>query len=340
MEYKVSVVVPVFNVEEYLHKCINSLLNQTLKEIEIILIDDGSIDKSSFICDFYSENYENIKVIHKKNEGLGMACNTGLNIATGKYIAFLDSDDWVDKEMYETMYKNAVENNAEMVFTGIRRVFEDGKTENMYKPKVLKRYNSLSEINKLILGMIASSPSSRIEREVPMSAKIVLYNRDFIIANHITFENERIFLSEDLLFNLDLLFKAKCVIEIPYIFYNYFVNFKSLSMSIKLDRFSKALHLYNELLYRYKDVSKEYYIRIARLFIGYSRQAIIQISLANSFSLKERLRLIKEICSNSIWQKIKNEYPISDMPLFHRIFLYFILNHNIFALYLISVVKK
>ena len=100
---KISVIVPIWNVEKYLDRCIQSILNQTLKDIEIILVDDESPDNCPSMCDDYAKRYSNIKVIHKKNGGLGYARNSGLELATGKYVAFLDSDDWVEKEAYEQL---------------------------------------------------------------------------------------------------------------------------------------------------------------------------------------------------------------------------------------------
>jgi len=94
---KVSVIVPIYNVEKYFERCMRSLLNQTLKEIEIILVDDESPDNCPAMCDEYAGTDNRVKVIHKKNEGLGFARNSGLEIATGEYVAFVDSDDFVKK---------------------------------------------------------------------------------------------------------------------------------------------------------------------------------------------------------------------------------------------------
>ena len=105
MNPKVSIIVPVYKVEQYLDSCVHSLLNQTLKDIEIILVDDGSPDKCPIICDLYAQKDTRVKVIHKTNEGLGMARNSGIEFATGEYITFCDSDDYVDLETYETVYQ-------------------------------------------------------------------------------------------------------------------------------------------------------------------------------------------------------------------------------------------
>lgn len=113
---KVSVIVPVYNVEKYIRKCLDSLVNQTLKEIEIIVVNDGSTDNSETIVEEYIEKYsDKIKYYVKENGGLSDARNYGMKYATGEYIAFIDSDDYVDVELYEKMYNKAVENNCDYV---------------------------------------------------------------------------------------------------------------------------------------------------------------------------------------------------------------------------------
>ena len=101
---EISIIVPVYNVEKYLENCIESILNQTFKDFELILVDDGSIDNSGKICDIYKKKDSRIKVIHKNNGGLSSARNTGLDIACGKYVGFVDSDDSIHPKMYEVLY--------------------------------------------------------------------------------------------------------------------------------------------------------------------------------------------------------------------------------------------
>ena len=113
---KVSVIVPFYNVGRYIEKCLNSLVNQTLEEIEIILVNDGSQDNSYQVAKEFQEKYPNkIKCYEKPNGGLGDARNFGINYATGEYIAFLDSDDYVEPSMYQEMYEKAIKEDAEMV---------------------------------------------------------------------------------------------------------------------------------------------------------------------------------------------------------------------------------
>ena len=115
---KISVIIPVYKVEEYLPRCLDSVINQTYKNLEIILVDDGSPDKSGEICDKYAALDERIKVIHQENRGLPEARNSGMDIATGDYIACVDSDDWLETDMYSCLVQQMIENNTDVVYCG------------------------------------------------------------------------------------------------------------------------------------------------------------------------------------------------------------------------------
>jgi len=120
----ISIIIPIFKVEKYLRKCIDSIINQTYRNLEIILVDDGSPDKCPDICDEYAKLDSRIKVIHKKNGGLSSARNAGLDIATGEYIAFVDSDDFVDYDMYENMLYRIKKENADIAICNFDNVDE------------------------------------------------------------------------------------------------------------------------------------------------------------------------------------------------------------------------
>ena len=135
MNERISIIVPVFNVEKYLERCVNSLINQTYKNIEIILVEDGSPDLCPQMCDEYAKKDERIKVLHKKNGGLSDARNAGLDVATGEYIAFVDSDDWVETDFIETLYKNAKSENADISIIGCTLVWDDGRKKPVSKDK-------------------------------------------------------------------------------------------------------------------------------------------------------------------------------------------------------------
>lgn len=123
---EISIVVPVYNVEKYLSKCIDSILNQTYKDLEIILVDDGSKDQSGKICDEYAKKDSRITVFHKENGGLSSARNYGIERATTPYIGFIDSDDYIDNDMYEILYNNIIKEDADVSMCELRNIY-DGK---------------------------------------------------------------------------------------------------------------------------------------------------------------------------------------------------------------------
>lgn len=124
---KISIIVPVYNVEQYLKKCINSILNQSYKNIELILVNDGSTDNSGKICDEYAEKDNRIKIIHKKNGGLSDARNVGIENSTGTYLSFIDSDDYVEIDMIECLYKACIKNDCDIAWCNMIRENNDGK---------------------------------------------------------------------------------------------------------------------------------------------------------------------------------------------------------------------
>lgn len=125
MRPKVSVIIPVYNGEQYLRECLDSVLGQTLKNIEVLIVDDGSTDSTRNILKCYEAIDERVKPIYQANKGPATARNTALKKARGEYVAFIDADDWVDRETYAIMYEAAIENNADIVFTDMRWEYED-----------------------------------------------------------------------------------------------------------------------------------------------------------------------------------------------------------------------
>ena len=126
---KISIIVPIYNAKEHLDKCVESILEQTEKNLEIILVDDGSKDNSFEICKKYEKIDQRVKVIHQENAGVSVARNHGIEIAEGEYIGFVDSDDWIEPVMYERLLKEAKETNADVVMCDATTVYSDGKIQ-------------------------------------------------------------------------------------------------------------------------------------------------------------------------------------------------------------------
>lgn len=154
MNPKISIIVPVYKVERYLEKCINSILNQTFKDFELILVDDGSPDRCGEICDNYAKKDNRIIVIHKENGGVSDARNVGLDIATGEYIGFVDSDDWIEKDMYENLYDKCKKEQSDIGIIGVHELSEYDNYTYEYIPvkeeflSILKRAHVWNKIFK------------------------------------------------------------------------------------------------------------------------------------------------------------------------------------------------
>lgn len=154
-EIKVSVIVPIYNTEKFLRKCIESIVNQTLQEIEIILINDGSTDNSHNICLEYAEKYpEKIRYINNKNIGCSATRNLGIELAKGEYIAFVDSDDYIEKGMYKEMYEVTRNKNLDVVVSGI--IYEDSfnKIQGISIPQNIKFYYDYFKVNNRLANPV------------------------------------------------------------------------------------------------------------------------------------------------------------------------------------------
>lgn len=336
---KVSIVVPCYGVEKYLDRCVENLVNQTLNDIEIILVDDESPDMVPKMCDDWLRKDSRIKVIHKKNGGLGRACNSGIEVATGEFIAFCDSDDWVDLECYEAMYNAIIKTRSDAVYCGIKRVDPDGNVDLMSQAIKEKTFEE-NELIDFQFGMIASEPEVWEERYRQMSAKIVLYSGDIIRRNNIRFHSEREYISEDLLFNLDFLKCSHKVIEIPQAYYYYQINPASLTQAFRTDRFDKYIYLMRYMLdrYHYGKYQKEYERRVEKLFIGYVRTILERISLCNE-SIKFKYRQIAYLCNNMIWDEIAKKFPYRKLPSKKRLVFNLLRHKQVLLLLMIYKIK-
>lgn len=146
MKPLISIIVPIYKVEKYLDKCVESLVNQTYTNLEIILVDDGSPDCCPEMCDKWAEKDSRIKVIHKPNGGLSDARNAGMKVANGEFVLFVDSDDWIERNMIEVLYNEIVHSDSDIVACGIRMVWDDGSPDKILTEACGKRvFNSKEE---------------------------------------------------------------------------------------------------------------------------------------------------------------------------------------------------
>lgn len=150
MSQLISIIVPIYKVEKYLCKCVDSLINQTYKNLEIILVDDGSPDNCPHICDEYSKKDSRIKVVHKENGGLSDARNAGMKVATGDYVSFIDSDDYISLDFYQTLLDVMLKEDSEIVECDLIRFYEDKPVENIGSSQEIKTFDTEQGLSMLI----------------------------------------------------------------------------------------------------------------------------------------------------------------------------------------------
>ncbi len=345
---KVSIIVPIYKTEQYLERCMTTIRNQTLEDIEIILVDDGSPDGAPALCDKYAQEDSRIKVVHKKNAGLGMARNTGLENATGEYVGFVDSDDYIDLDMYEVLYNTAKKYDAELAMSGCR--FVGGNMFNQSGESIEKPYFSEEtpfaedDIKDLLLGVAGALPHEPDDSRYGVSVWKNIFKRSVIEEYNVRFLSERIILSEDTLFMMDYIHCIKSAVGVPGTYYNYCRNGDSLSKAYKKERFPKSLVFLKELEMRLaKDVSKEeYQIYLDRLTQGFGRilcSQEIMHAQENKIKFGDLRKRLKEICTcQEISGALKN-FPWYKLPIKQAVFA-FTIKYRLYLLQKIIVVFR
>lgn len=314
---KVSIIVPIYNVEQYLARCMNSLLNQTLSDIEIIMVDDESPDNCPAMCDEYARQDSRVKVIHKKNEGLGFARNSGLEIASGEYVAFVDSDDFVENEMYKELYNEANSKKLEAVFCNYYFYKKKGNTKVIND--VLKNEYCVNseEIFNFILNMIGSEPTSKEDRKYTMSVWHGIYSNSIIQQYKVLFPSERQIISEDIIFHINFLYHTKKIGYINTNYYYYCENGLSLSKSYRPDRFEKYKILHREIINLlaslYPNKNKDVILSANRLLLGYVRNMCL--------NYKNSTNEIKFILDDPYLKNIIIQYPYNKLPIKYSFFI-------------------
>lgn len=204
---KISIIIPVFNKENYLDECLISATGQTLEDIEIICVNDGSTDDSLKILEKYSENDSRIKILKQDNQGPGAARNEGLKIAGGEYVFFLDADDWIETDTLEKLYANAKENDSQLVlFNAIEHLPENKFRKRIYYSDDIRGTFNFHQKKDIVMNNF-------------LIVCTKLHKNEFIRENHISFSDRGLF--EDVFFHIKSMVRAQRVSYVNEIFYNY-----------------------------------------------------------------------------------------------------------------------
>ena len=332
---KVSVIIPVYNVEKYLDRCLKSVTNQSLSDIQIILVDDESPDNCPKICDEAKEKDSRISVIHKKNEGLGLARNSGLSIATGEYVYFVDSDDYLELNALEVLYNASKKDNCDICLGGIYSQNENGD--------ITKEKNKLSGsifygkeiVENVLIEMMGSKPTDKYDTSIRMSAWQGIYRNDLLKDNKLLFPSEREFISEDIIFHIHALPCAHCVKYISdYVYYHIADNPFSLTHIYNPERFNKVTKLFLEeiKLTKNRPESDEMSLRAQRMYLGNVRVCIKHIFATFDRKKKREIKqLLKKIADSEELQNVLHSYPYWKNPIKQAI-MSFLLKHKFISL--------
>lgn len=303
---KLSYIVPVYKVEKYLEECIESILSQSMDDYEIILVDDGSPDVCPEICDSYAEKYpEKIRVVHKKNGGLASARNTGLKVAKGDYIFFLDSDDYLAEDKVHELYEKAVEFDADVLQTSYFNLKEStGERGRLYTSFDTEKLYTHQDMERELCYVSSKRRIIFVWRH--------LYKRSFLEKNGIVFE-ERLRIAEDGPFNMQALSRAKrfVAVDIPVVCYRH--RDDSLQRQKYVPDYDKWLYLQWSLKLKYYSEnctpSQVFYEDIGE----YTVKVILPLLLGNVYRNKpeEGYIVLKRLANSEMMRRSFADYDIN-----------------------------
>lgn len=306
---KISIIIPVYNAGKTIHKMIDSVINQTFKEIEIIIVNDGSTDNSLVVCESYATKDQRIKIINKSNEGVSIARNIGLEYAKCDYIMFVDADDWLEPNICELMYNEMIKEDSDLVICnhiierncGSERVSFNAHQKIHYENDV--KY-------KIVLSLIEEDKNDSIhERASFRSPWGKLFKRKLILEKKLSFDKD-LSIGEDFIFDLQYLMLCDKVIILEEYLYHYVKNSESALGKYK----SNAMITYKELLLKLEKYLKDYFqeheylSRLNKLKIKYLLFCIDnEMRKENRKNILEKRRDIINLCSDEIY-RIPSEY--------------------------------
>ncbi len=317
----ISIIVPVYNVEELLPRCVESIMAQTKKSLEIILVDDGATDGSGAVCDEYAKKDERIKVIHKPNGGLTSAWKAGAEAAEGLYIGFVDSDDWIDEDMYQKMWESACKYNSDVVVCGLVFDYEDKTIAKRGEiSDFQKEYYSRHELEELFPTLI--NDGRFFGRKLQPARVTKLYRKELVDKNMLLCKDE-VTVGEDMQLTLPALLDAKSM-SVVKDFYPYHYWFNQKSMTGKYD--PKYLDKIKVMERRLKEVSAEKGIfdfapQITNDFLGLAVIGLKNGVIRNTEGKKSALEIIKRYCNDEAVVSALKNHTMDQLPVTIKVFL-------------------
>lgn len=326
----VSIIVPIYQVEPYLKRCLESLVNQSMKEIEIILVDDCGTDNSILICKEYQARDPRIRIVHhKENKGLAEARNTGLDTAVGEYAMFVDADDYLELDACESAYLySKTENYDAVLYDNYKDGWPKGDKVNL-RHCDRKAYIGRQVMKELFPEVLGTCPENRLDQTVGCAPWMMLIRRN--IAVSIRFISERKYIYEDLVFVIRVLPHLQSVGILHKPLYHYVCNQESLTHKPDPGKIQKIKKMYDYLIANYSDLKKgNNLIRLKRSMLGYIRISMMQIIKSGC-----SLSMLRQIVNDNFITVILEGYPISKLPTRQKIFAYCLRRRAIICLVLV-----
>lgn len=329
----VTVVLPIYNVERYLDRCMESIAGQTYTNLEILMIDDGSPDRCPEMCDEWARKDSRVRVIHKKNAGLGEARNTGIEHATGDYICFFDSDDYVHPETVEKCMTRLIKHNADVVVFGVNFVDSLGRVTASYPPAGGERVFKNQEVREEFLPeLIAPSVRKDGGKSFYMTAWSMLYSMDAINKAGWRYVSERKIVAEDVYSLLTFFAHVITVAVVPEALYYYCENDTSLSRKYMEDRYQRVRHFYIETQKLCEEIGYDEIIRhrAIRPFLAFTIAALKQ-ELVSSRKFIQRYRQMKNMIGDAVLQDALYRIRKDNVGR-NRSILFFCMRNKLYAL--------
>ena len=323
-EVLITVIIPVYKVEDYIEKCVNSVLGQTYKNLEIILIDDGSPDRSGEICDAYAAKDKRVKVIHKENEGVSVARNIGLDNANGMYIAFIDADDWIEENYLHILLSNVIKENADNAICNYNRVTGNNIERNYFKndTKLIGDKEYLIRVLNPQTGF-GFSWMKLIKRE---SINDIRFNKTLIVG-------------EDAIFNIEIAKNVTTIVILEEALYNYRNRSSSVVKKYDtnyVDKYLRAIQATKKYIfdnYKEKEIIQNYYN-----FVAFH---VLLIAVNYCYNpkneIKNKKKLLRKICSYDDFKEGIEKSNYKNISYTRQIAL-FTLKHKLYSL--IAIICK
>ena len=299
----VSVVLPIYNVEKYLDRCVESVVNQTYPNLEILLVDDGSPDCCPEMCEAWARKDPRIKAIHKQNAGLGFARNTGIENASGEYICFIDSDDYIERNTVEMCVSRLTQDRTDLAIYGYQSVAPDGSCSSITAPHCPKSIYRGPEVQEIFLPQLISPMKGNWG--ILMSSWCCLYSMERIRSSKFRFVSEREIISEDVYSLLKFYKHVRSVSVLSEVFYDYCVNETSLTHTYRKDRYEKIRYFYQESLKLVEELGYNHEVEHAMQgpFLNNTIAALKMIAKSKE-SYPEKCKALRAIVEDNTMQEL------------------------------------